>query len=97
MTKKQLEARVAELEAMVVTLSAAINAMRTPIYVAPVPAQPIVNPLPINPFPMPYIGDPPYPWGPTVICGGNTTGGMQGHGGIPGERTFNCGGGLQEG
>lgn len=59
MTKKQMSARIAELEAMVLTLSMAINAMRTPIYVAPVPAQPTVNPLPINPFPMPYIGDPP--------------------------------------
>lgn len=74
MTKKQMSARIAELEAMVATLSAAINAMRTPIYVGPVPAMPTINPLPINPFPMPYIGDPPYPWGQTT-CGGTTQAG----------------------
>lgn len=58
MTKKQMSDRIAELEAMVLTLSAAINAMRTPIYVAP--AQPFVvpTPTPAPPY-MPYIGDPP--------------------------------------
>ena len=74
MTKKQMQARIAELEAMVQTLTTAINAMRPPIYVGP--AQPVVNPLPSNPFPMPYIGDPPYPWGPSTIgTGGNNIGG----------------------
>jgi hypothetical protein len=75
MTKKQMQARIAELEAMVLTLSTAIAAMRNPIYVGPVPAQPTVNPLPINPFPMPYIGDPPYyPWGPNTFVGGTAIG-----------------------
>ena len=41
MTKKQMQDRIAELEAMVQTLTTAINAMRTPIYVGPaIPAQP---------------------------------------------------------
>lgn len=89
MTKKQMQARIAELEAMVLTLTTAINAMRAPIYFGPEqpkpllnplpiyvgPAQPVVNPLPINPFPMPYIGDPPYPWGPTST--GLAVGGLQ--------------------
>ena len=77
MTKKQMQDRIAELEATVQTLTTAINAMRTPIYVGPVPAQPTVNPLPYTPFPMPYIGDPPYPWGPTTISVGGTIGGLQ--------------------
>jgi hypothetical protein len=74
MTKKQMQARIAELEAVVQTLTTAINAMRTPIYVGP--AQPVVNPLPYTPL-MPYIGDPPYPYGPTTICIGGTMGGLQ--------------------
>ena len=73
MTKKQMQARIAELEAMVQTLTTAINAMRTPIYVGP--AQPVVNPLPYTPL-MPYIGDPSYPWGPNTFgTGGNNIGG----------------------
>lgn len=75
MTKKQMQARIAELEAMVLTLSTAIAAMRTPIYVGPVPAQPTIIPLPYTPF-MPYIGDPPYPYGPTTICGGTANSGL---------------------
>ena len=59
MTKKQMQARIAELEATVQTLTTAINAMRTPIYVGPVPAQPTVNPIPHT----------PYMWGPGTIGG----------------------------
>jgi hypothetical protein len=83
MTKKQLEARVAELETLVASLNAAVAAMaasRT-VYVGPIPAQPTVNPTPYIPsFPMPYIGDPPYPWGPTTIGTGIVSGigGLQG-------------------
>lgn len=77
MTKKQMQARIAELETMVETLTTTINAMRTPLYVGPAPA-PIVNPAPVNPFtpymPMPS-GYPPYPpWGSTTICGGTING-----------------------
>ena len=77
MTTKQMQVRIAELEAMVQTLTTAINAMRTPIYVGPaIPAQPTVNPF--TPYtPMPYIGDPPHPYGPTTICVGGTVGGLQ--------------------
>lgn len=68
MTRKQMSARIAELEAMVATLSMAINSMRTPIYVAPIPTPtPIPSPN-IYPFPnMPYIGDAPWTpnWGGT--------------------------------
>ena len=94
MTKKQMQARIAELEAMVLTLSTAINAMRTPIYVSPIPAQPTVYPQPYTqpytPF-TPYVGDPPYPWGPTTV--GTATGVVDTLGGLQSQ----CNRGHQEG
>lgn len=84
MTKKQMESRIADLESVVATLSAAINAMCThaPVYVGPIPTQPT-----INPFPMPYAGDPSYPWqlgGPWCgIWGGQT--GVNGLGAVGGS------------
>jgi hypothetical protein len=94
MTKKQMQARITELETLVASLNAAVAALSTmqhPIYVGPIPAQPTVNPLPINPFPMPYIGDPPYPWGPTTI--GTATGISGNIGGLQAQ----CNMGHQEG
>lgn len=61
MTKKQMSARIAELEAMVATLSAAINSMRTPIVVAPLPAPPLPS-FPTWPPYTPFVGDPPVVW-----------------------------------
>jgi hypothetical protein len=66
MTKKQLEVRVTELEALVASLNSAIAALAVrPIYVGPVSTGGIPN--------LPYIGDPPsyppsYPlWGPNTV------------------------------
>jgi hypothetical protein len=70
MTKKHMQARITELEMLVVSLNAAIAALSAQhtIYVGPLPAQP--TPIPYSPIvPLPYIGDPPNPWG-----GPNTTG-----------------------
>jgi len=70
MTKKQMLARIAELEATVSTLSAAINSMRTPLYVAPPIQAPFIQPS--WPY-RPYIGDPSInPWGGSVGIGIST-------------------------
>jgi hypothetical protein len=97
MTKKQMQARIAELELMVQTLTTAINSMHI-YYVGP--TQPIVNPLPIHPVPMPYIGDYqfPFPYSPvtTTIGGEGLTGGLcdqsstaMGRGSLGGIRAYN--------
>jgi hypothetical protein len=69
MTKKQMQDRITELEAMVASLTTAL-AMAHPIYVVPSPPfvsptiQPIIRPCPYTP----YIVDPLPNWG-TVTCG----------------------------
>jgi hypothetical protein len=86
MTKKQMQARITELETLVASLNAAVAALSAAqhplILTQPQPyTSPNINPVP-PPFPMPYIGDPPYPWGPTI---GTATGGFPQAGSIKGE------------
>jgi hypothetical protein len=83
MTKKQMSARIAELEVIVASLTTALQALAHPVYVAPVPAMPTVNPFvspnilptiqPSWPPYMPYVGDPPpNTLGPQITWGGST-------------------------
>jgi hypothetical protein len=78
MTKKQMSARIAELEVIVASLTTALQALAHPIYVAPVPAMPTVNPFvsptiqPSWPPYTPYIGDPPPNTGSPRITWGSS-------------------------
>jgi hypothetical protein len=87
MTKKQLQARITELETLVASLNAAVvalSASRT-IYVGPFATQPTVNSLSYQDasYQHPYISEPAYPGINTILSSGpQGQGGLQGHCGI---------------
>jgi hypothetical protein len=83
MTKKQMSDRIAELEAIVASLTAALRALAHPVYVGPGPAMPSINPFvspnitPSWPPYTPYVGDPPpNTFGPQITWGGTSQSGI---------------------
>jgi hypothetical protein len=75
MTKKELEKKVADLEAKVAELTSALLALslkQNPGYVFIPAPQPITLPTTPTWDPnRPYVGDPVYPYGPVTICSTN--------------------------
>ena len=79
MTKKEMAAKLAELEQknseLVAALIALANQKNLQYVFIPAPQpQPVTIPYtpPLQPYPLPYIGDPPYsPLYPTITCGTN--------------------------